>query len=210
MPPSGRLMSLAKSRKREISIGASESDDGTQPPNLGSHREETTSKKNKHRRCDAATKAAPAPQTLIVHKVNCDQTKHHQDHPSTHNYLNVPRLFEGDSKASPLRGTAPIDVIDKLLEENDDVSIVLYKIYSCNDYHNAIEEDFDPLPHPKHPDVSSLISYFFRLREHGKEATSIEEEIMLVSDDLKNALHKLTGMELKSLDRLDQQHMKTL
>lgn len=140
--------------------------------------------------------------TITIHTVSCDRRNLHAHHPLEENYLDIPRLFRGDSKASPLRGKIPVGEIDELLEENDNAGIIIHRIYSCNEYHDAVDALFEPLPRPKHPKLGPLMAYFFCLLEDGKEAVPVSKEVTLASIDLKEALSELTGMDMGTLKNL--------
>jgi hypothetical protein len=141
--------------------------------------------------------------TRILHRVDCKKKGHHAEHPGIAHYVDVPRLFRGDSKASFLRGKAAILNTEVYLEMERTISIVLYKIYSCDDYHEAIEDQFEKLPTPDNPDLTNVTAYFYRLNDDGEEATAMREDMSLISEDLKAALSELTGKGLDYIQALN-------
>ena len=78
-----------------------------------------------------------------------------------------------------MRGLELIDDIDKL-SITGDVSVILFKTYSCNEYDPRIEKLFDPLQQPKHPSLSSLLPYFYFLKDDGDNAQHWFERVELI------------------------------
>ncbi|KAB8225697.1 hypothetical protein BDV33DRAFT_230164 [Aspergillus novoparasiticus] len=157
--------------------------------------------KVKRRRLNSPLTFTPSPWIFTIHTVVCKNSELHLHHPWTQHYLDVPRLFKGDSKASPLRGLQHIDDIDEI-SKSDDIGVILFKTYSCNEYYSRIERLFDPLQQPKHPPLSNLLPYFYSLKEDGNEAQHWSERVELISSSLKNALHRLTDISLERLENL--------
>jgi hypothetical protein len=133
------------------------------------------------------------PRHLVLHRVICDSGENHTRHKEIAHYLDVPRLFAGDSKASSLRGRKYISNVEEHLEDNADISVVIYKTYSCDDYHEIVKDQFERLQIPKIDVevISSLKSYFFSLKGDGQAAQSISEEMTIISDDLKDAINMI-------------------
>ncbi|KAH8702011.1 hypothetical protein BGW36DRAFT_109809 [Talaromyces proteolyticus] len=131
---------------------------------------------------------------LIIHRVICDCEGYHYDHQSHADYFDIPQLFEGDSKASALRGESPIENTDEYFEQYKDVVLALFKVYSCNAYHDAVEHKFEMLRAPKNPDVEALERYFYRLNEDCDSRTPQWEELVIVSEDLQNEIKEVTGL----------------
>jgi len=163
---------------------------------VGSEEPEESTGKRKRRRNgpDTHSTVTHQPQLPILHRVTCDCRKNHSKHKHLAHYLDAPRLFEGDSKASTLRGRRQILDIEEYLEDQSDVAIITYKMYSCNDYYKTVEGQFEQLQRPEDPDVKDLRPYFFRLRKDGDEAKPQSEQITIVADDLIDAIIKVTGI----------------
>jgi len=169
--------------------------------------------KRRKRRHDPVTNSTitPHPQLLVFHRVVCEWGKNHREHKSLAYYLDAPRLFEGDSKASTLRGREEITNTDEYLEDRSDISIVTYKTYSCNAYYQAAEDGFKQLQMPKDPDVANLAPYFFRLQQDGDEAKPQSERITIEPSDLMDAIIQITGMTRGQLINLeDPKNMEVL
>jgi hypothetical protein len=137
------------------------------------------------------------PEFLLIHKVECGQSINHNHHPGTSYFLDIPRLFSGDNKASALRGTISITDVEEHLEDNEHISIVIYRTYDCEEYHESIEEGFERLKLSDYGvrTVSAMRPYLFVLREDMAPATCILEDMTLLSSDLKEALRNLENLD---------------
>lgn len=151
---------------------------------------------------DSNTLSYSSLSTSILHRVNCGKKGHHADHPGIAYYADIPHLFRGDSKASFLRGKRPILNTEMNPDTKDTNSVILYKIYSCDDYHEAIQNQFENLPTPSNPDLTKVAAYFYRLPDDGEEATAMKEEISLISEELQEALSELTGTKRNDIQAL--------
>jgi hypothetical protein len=137
------------------------------------------------------------PGFLLIHKVECGQSINHNHHPEASYFLDVPRLFTGDNKASALRGTVSITDVEEHLEDNEHISIVIYRTYYCEEYHESIEEGFERLKLSDYGvrTVSAMRPYLFVLRKDMAPATCILEDMTLRSSDLKEALRNLEKLD---------------
>ncbi|KAE9368086.1 hypothetical protein N431DRAFT_310480, partial [Stipitochalara longipes BDJ] len=136
---------------------------------------------------------------LLVHKVECGRSINHHHHTSTSYFLDPPRLFDGDNKASPLRGTISIANVEEHLEDNEHVSIVVYRTYHCEEYHESIEEEFEQLRLSDYGvrTVPAMRPFLFVLRRDMKVASTISEVMVLLSPHLKEALQNLEYLDRK-------------
>jgi hypothetical protein len=55
---------------------------------------------------------------LLIHRVECGRSINHNHHPEISFFLDTPKLFAGDNKASLLRSIIPITNVDEHLEDN--------------------------------------------------------------------------------------------
>jgi hypothetical protein len=110
-------------------------------------------------------------------------------------FQDAPRLFAGDSKASALRGKRPIADVADFIESNSEIALILYRDYSCETYHRAIEPEFRALERPNDPFNKSLLPYFYRLDNDGIPATSHAEAMLIASDELQDTFIQLTGLD---------------
>jgi hypothetical protein len=190
----GNLLHPPASRKRErdefnadanlhdYSADVAQEEDQTQPVR--------TSKRSRH----APVRTTPAgvhPCSLVIHRVQCDGGENHSRHKQLCHFTDVPRLFAGDSKASAVRGRKPIStLVEEYLEDHPEISLVVYKTYSCNEYHEFVKDQFQRLQVPKmdFEVISQLRSYFFSLRMDGPPASFISEEMNVISEELKEAM----------------------
>jgi hypothetical protein len=152
------------------------------------------------------------PEYLLIHKVECGQSINHNHHTMTSYFLDPPRLFEGDNKVSPLRGRTSITDVEEHLEDNEHISIVIYRTYHCEEYHERIEEGFERLRLSDYGvrTAPAMRPYLFVLRKDMEVATSISEEMMLLSHDLKEALRNLGYLDRKITYNSFQQDHWTL
>jgi hypothetical protein len=78
---------------------------------------------------------------MIVHRVECPgSTPDHSAHPHISLYLDVPRLFACDNKASPLRGRIPDDEAQLRAKRDPGISFIIHRTYNCLEYHEALFE----------------------------------------------------------------------
>ncbi|KAJ5654461.1 ATPaseAAA-typecore [Penicillium lividum] len=191
MEPSGK-------RKRNSAIGKGSSDTDPDQQDLCAPVKRT------------AALHPPPPAACTVHRVLCSQSSNHESHSGITYFEDTPRLFAGDSKASALRGKSRIHSITEFLESRPHVSFILYRVYYCNGYHTDIEPQFRALERPKDPFVKSLLPYFYQLDRDGAPAESYTEAMDLLSEELRLALHQLTGLGLDTLSDLNQENLRAL
>jgi hypothetical protein len=139
------------------------------------------------------------PEYLLIHKVECGHSINHNHHPKTSFFLDPPRLFAGDNKTSPLRGTVSISNVAEHLEDNEHISIIIYRTYYCEDYHATAEDDFERLRLSDYGvrTVSAMRPYLFVLSKDTPEAECASEEMTLLSQDLREALNNLEILDPK-------------
>jgi hypothetical protein len=144
------------------------------------------------------------PQYRVLHKVVCHGGVNHSNHKKDSHFLDVPKLFAGDSKANVLRGKKEIDV-EEYMDGHPEICFIIYRSYNCNAYHETMEDNFDRLPIPRiDPNIiSQLKAYFFTLKTDGEEAIPVTEHIHIISPDLTVAIAEAkteTGGSLANLD----------
>ncbi|KFY89917.1 hypothetical protein V498_06261 [Pseudogymnoascus sp. VKM F-4517 (FW-2822)] len=91
----------------------------------------------------------------------------------------------------------PIADVDEHIEDNDHVSIVIYRTYYCYEYHENIQREFERLKLSNHHvrTAPQIRPYLFALREDMEVATCVSEEMTLLSHDLKAALQELEDID---------------
>ncbi|KAH8664768.1 P-loop containing nucleoside triphosphate hydrolase protein [Ilyonectria robusta] len=132
--------------------------------------------------------------TMVIHAVRCDSAlSGHGGHNSETVYLDQPRLFKGDSRASALRGQVELpDDIDEYLETYDDVNLIIRRRYDCFNFHAQCEELFERLPQPIHPRLPPNVrSYFYILPNDSDFAPSYGEDL-IPSRELARAMDTLS------------------
>ncbi|KAI1500278.1 P-loop containing nucleoside triphosphate hydrolase protein [Biscogniauxia marginata] len=133
---------------------------------------------------------------LIIHQVRCSrESAAHQRHAESKEYLDVPRLFEGDCRASALRGMSPFPHQDEYLEDHPEIEFTVIKYYACERYHAEVEHDFERLrmPNLEHHEAVMVRPYFSVLRNDGPPAETTGEDLEILSKELIRALDGLKG-----------------
>lgn len=134
------------------------------------------------------------PTVLYLHRVDCDHPPggeaDHSQHATSALYLDCPRLFDGDDKASQLRGIEAVFDEEDLL---DSASIVVYKVYSCSAYLNSHESLFEEIPLPvlQEQFLRAHQAHFFRLRGEGPPADPSSVRIQLQPSDVLDDMYSI-------------------
>jgi hypothetical protein len=144
---------------------------------------------------------------LVVHQVDC--SNHLPGH-EKHNrklYLDQPRLFAKDTKASALRGRECIEsTLEDHIRENSEARLVVLREYNCDEYVDTIDEEFIflGLPNVDAEAAASLRPYFYVLQDHdAMPARSYVERIQLFNG-LSSAMDQLSKAEPLLLSRWRQ------
>lgn len=151
-------------------------------------------RQSKRPRISSDTQEPPVVQT--IHEVLCEggsgrEADHeaHQDlDPAL--YLDVPRLHQGDSKASPLRGQHRIHERSEAVEK---ASIIVYMKYSCDQYLDLVNDDFKPLvvPGMQKSFARTNRAHFYELEGEGPDATPVSMCIRLNDDDVVDRVNRV-------------------
>lgn len=130
---------------------------------------------------------------LVIHTVDCESNEAHEGHAISASFLDRPRLFTGDSKASVLRGKKPIEDVNSYIQQQENVCVVVYKVYHCGKYHDDIKKDFvrTKLPNADLTVSSRIWPFLFTLPCDSKEAKPEHESMAVLSDALRHCLEKL-------------------
>jgi hypothetical protein len=147
----------------------------------------------------------------VVHRVVCGhhraEGEDHQDHPSTADYLDEPRLFAKDYRGSALRGQQPLVNPQEYWDEHPEVCAVITKEYNCSHYHRRVKDYFQVIANDIDRQVfNRLKPWLFRLPDNGPPAVSTSESIM-ISPTLTNALITL-AMRNQLGEWNSEQHLK--
>ncbi|RGP72192.1 p-loop containing nucleoside triphosphate hydrolase [Fusarium sporotrichioides] len=139
------------------------------------------------------------PTSIMVHRVYCTvDVPGHDRHARETLYLDEPRLYQGDNKASPLRGREPITCrLEDFIEGFSNISFLVMRSYDCTQYHETIRDDFKrlPLPQTDWDSAAELRPYFYQLQHDGMVAVAREESLE-ISHALKTATKKIERLEL--------------
>lgn len=130
----------------------------------------------------------PEPLTIYTfHRVICNGSssrgKHHHGHISPAVYLDAPRLYRGDSKASLLRGQQIIYDETQFLVN---VAIVIHRIYSCTQYMDDLDGHFTPLPIAglQQDFVHANRAHFYQLNADGPNPVASSIQIAIQDRDV--------------------------
>ncbi|KAI0430410.1 P-loop containing nucleoside triphosphate hydrolase protein [Xylaria sp. FL1042] len=133
---------------------------------------------------------------LMVHRVECTrQTLGHQLHAQIALYLDQPRLFKGDSGASPLRGRNAISSVEEYVGAHEDISLVILKMYDCAGYHDHIQDAFVRLPRPNHPPIPDYVRPYFSVLRDTSILAVAHHEAVAPSESLERVLGRLAKLD---------------
>ncbi|KAM0424533.1 hypothetical protein ACHAPT_010249 [Fusarium lateritium] len=147
---------------------------------------------------DTASGSATHPRYLIIHQVVCPgSSPAHSRHSAITPYLDVPRLFRGDSKASALRGRSPGR--QALLNAKDDpnISFIIYRSYNCVDYHNSVLEDLQKASSA--PQSANHLPDVFILASDADSAIPQQEHMEVNSTHLRDAMVSVERLEFSDM-----------
>lgn len=103
----------------------------------------------------------------VIHHVTCrGKVVGHKRHSHSALFKDQPRLFEGDTKASSLRGQYPIaSTLEDYLDEYPDDSLTILRTYGCIEYQALIRDKFIRLPisQADFDTAAELRPYFYKL-----------------------------------------------
>lgn len=149
----------------------------------------------RQRHNEEAKERSEAPRCLVVHAVSCSrETVGHINHLDTSLFLDQPRLFAGDTKASPLRGINRIPVdLDSYLDANPDVKLVVTRTYDCTEYVKGLSNDFETFQMPSTIEHMAwdLRPYFSQLQGSDAVPAVPLQESMRLMPRVRDAMHKL-------------------
>jgi hypothetical protein len=138
------------------------------------------------------------PHYVIVHQVFCDHVQvdgeDHQQHPMRADYLDTPRLWAHDTRGSVLRGRHPVPDIEEYCEVNPGVCMIVYRTYSCGDYHRLHADSFESFATGIDRQVfNKMRPWYFKIVEDGPPAITRTEQIRVISDVLCDAMDAVTA-----------------
>ncbi|KAL4938527.1 hypothetical protein BDV06DRAFT_215021 [Aspergillus oleicola] len=143
-------------------------------------------------------------QPFILHRVVCSSAGAHAGHPSVADYLDAPRLFSGDSKASNLRGKNPIqETGERLLKKQD---LIWIKNYICMSYHDSVAVRFERLRPPTCTQATGplVAQPLYVLEADWEVAKPVSEELVIVAEDLRTKLEETVGAKTARLSTADK------
>ncbi|KAG5664934.1 hypothetical protein KAF25_008668, partial [Fusarium avenaceum] len=139
-----------------------------------------------------------SPTYTIIHQVKCPgSSPAHSCHPAIASFLDVPRLFLGDNKASPLRGRHSGEHTKLKTKLDPDISFVIHRTYNCLEYHASVFAALEEAP--------SGVSV---LAEDARHAVTELEHMEIVSNHLSDAIEEVKDRD--SYDVGEFQHTSLL
>lgn len=138
------------------------------------------------------------PGVSIVHQVECSGSVagHGQHHSGL--YLDQPRLFTRDTKASALRGSERIESsLEDYLVEEIGAKLIVLRSYSCTAYAAAIEREFEfmGLPNVDARSAAFIRPYFYVLQSSDLKPANPYKETIQLSYGLESAMQQLSEAE---------------
>ncbi|KAH7235561.1 P-loop containing nucleoside triphosphate hydrolase protein [Fusarium tricinctum] len=125
-----------------------------------------------------------------IHQVKCPgSSPAHSRHPAIASFLDVPRLFLGDNKASPLRGRDSGERTKLKTKLDPDIPFVIYRTYNCLEYHASIFAVLEKAP--------SGVSV---LAKDAPEAVPELEHMEIVSSHLSDAIEEVKSRDSHCVD----------
>lgn len=117
----------------------------------------------------------------IIHRVKCRKVvvtgEDHSTHLRTADFLDTPRLWAKDSRASALRGSTSIDAESDLWHES---RVKIVREYDCMSYHRKFTKRFKPLITSLDRQVYARIQpWIDALTETAPEAESVSCRLLL-------------------------------
>jgi hypothetical protein len=200
---------VSGSNKRDLEVPSQDSSTPSLPPTEDEFPSSMSARPTKRTKPRPSHQTQLDPEYLVIHKVECRQSINHHHRPETSYFLDSPRLFAGDNKASPLRGTVSIADVEEHIEDNEHISIVIYRTYDCDEYHESIGDEFERLKLSDYGvrTVSAIRPYLFVLRKNMEVATCVSEDMKILSTDLKEALKNLEELDLRiNYNSFTQEH----
>ncbi|GAB1312745.1 hypothetical protein MFIFM68171_02955 [Madurella fahalii] len=138
------------------------------------------------------------PQMLVMHQVQCaGNAPAHSRHRKSGLFLDRPRLFKNDNRASALRGLRDVaGSLDDCFEDNPDISLVVVRTYDCVAYHQEIKDAFVRLPLPAaDPEMAANLRPYFDFLEDQAELAEVQSESISISRTLSDAMGRLVEAE---------------
>lgn len=93
--------------------------------------------------------------------------------------MDQPRLYQGDSQASPLRGKNPYRDLNAYLEDHEEISFVIHKHYSCLAYHALpeVQEKFTRIKSGEmDPDIAAQLRPYLYILPEDTQIAAIDGE----------------------------------
>lgn len=141
---------------------------------------------------------ASSPRYTFIHQVKCPgSSPAHSRHPAIASFLDVPRLFLGDNKASPLRGRLPGEHTKLKTKLDPNISFVIYRTYNCLEYHASVFAALEEAP-----------SGLSVLAKDARHAVPELEHMEIVSNHLSDAIEEVKNRDSCGVDEF--QHTSLL
>lgn len=147
------------------------------------------------------------PRPIIIHQVTCSRSlTSHDAHEEEVYFLDVPRLYEGDNKTQPLRGTKVVKDLESYVEDNPWISFVVMRDYDCVEYQELTEVSSQfirlvaPSSHAQMP--GQVRPYLYVLGSHTEPAAPVRERITLCSPTFIKAVEQIQHLQTEQSNLL--------
>jgi hypothetical protein len=171
---------------------------------------QTSTNSTQHTTSECASSDSTSRHTTI-HHVECSGVgRYHDHHERSADYFDVPFLPIHSSRMTGLRGQHRLADLESYIEEQANLSFVVYMTYDCVAYHEDNKTSFKRLsiPHLDEAIAYQAKPYFYVLQKDAEPAIPRSERL-LPSDSLQKAFEllreareKISGMAERQEDEL--------
>jgi hypothetical protein len=140
---------------------------------------------------------------ITVHHVECSGVgRYHENHELGATYFQVPFLPALSNRLTRLRGEDQLVDLESYIEDQVNLSFVVYMTYDCVAYHEEIKASFERLPMPQLDNAITQHTepYFYVLRQDAGPAKP-HSESLIPSKVLRKALEMLRGSSEDASDK---------
>ncbi|KAH0425979.1 hypothetical protein CcaCcLH18_10626 [Colletotrichum camelliae] len=132
---------------------------------------------------------------FVVHHVRCQAILNgHLRHDRSAVYQDAPRLYQGDSRASSLRGQMRLQNLDRYSDPDMNEGIVVLRDYECQTFHKEVWDRFDRVPPPcQDPEIPDDLWPYFDILSTTTETAIATTERIPVSKHLRMAMDSVAS-----------------
>ncbi|KAK2774687.1 ATPase [Colletotrichum kahawae] len=132
---------------------------------------------------------------FVVHHVRCQAILNgHLRHDRSAVYQDAPRLYQGDSRASSLRGQMRLQNLDRYSDPDMNEGIVVLRDYEYQTFHKEVWDRFDRVPPPcQDPEIPDDLWPYFDILSKTTETAIATTERIPVSKHLRMAMDSVAS-----------------